>query len=407
VQLVFDRRGGVRTLALLPDRRNGMPAEVEISDTHHTQRLIQLRDDCYEPVAVENAAEALRNGVEWRGKADGRRWRWVLSRRELYVLAPGDGVGGFVSTARLLLGQRHTVLATSRLSEEVLSALAETGCAMPELRDDTTPGVPSGWVLFREVIPKRAVPMRDEAHILNALCPLPDVVPHFVGGIRLHGRTWLAGFPPRIRFTGELDTSFRVMIDGKLAERAADGGFEVPGWDSEREHRLWFSGQTVTYALRVMEDDWSCWPTYDFGTGATICGAGIHRPDDVRWRQVRVPVTNPMLLGSCPDDFFRCRPHHDVQCDTILALAPFTPVWALPSDPMHADKRSTRIVLLEHGEPVANMKSPRPSHTAAVWAEAINNAARKHLALAPDSAEAAALWRRYRGVAKQLWRRMR
>ena len=77
-----------------------------------------------------------------------------------------------------------------------------------QVLDETTPGVPSGWLLFRDVKPTRAVPRRDEAHILNALCPLRDIEPHYVGGIRLTRRTWLAGFPPRIRFTGELEESF-------------------------------------------------------------------------------------------------------------------------------------------------------------------------------------------------------
>jgi hypothetical protein len=205
VQLVFGRGGVVKSLALAPDRRDGMPIEVEITGTQGELHLTELRDDCYEPVMLADASNALLQGVEWRGRGDARRWRWVLGSRELYVLAPGDefGLHGFVSTARLWLNARHVVLATKRLREEVLSALAKAGCATPEISDDTTPGVPSNWLLFRDVMPTRAVPMRDDRDILNSLCPAHEIEPHFAGGIRLERNTWLAGFPPRIRFTGE------------------------------------------------------------------------------------------------------------------------------------------------------------------------------------------------------------
>jgi hypothetical protein len=241
VQLVFGHGGVVRSLALAPDRRDGMPSEIEVTGTQGELHLTHLRDDCYEPVALADAGNALTQGIEWRGRGNARRWRWVLGGRELYVLAPGDefGLHGFVSTARLWLNTRHVVLAAKRLREQVLAALAEAGCATPEVSDDTTPGVPTGWLLFREVIPTRFV-QRDERDILNALCPAHDIERHFVGGIKLERNTWLAGYPPRIRFTGEFANGFQVKIDGHPAQPAGDGAFEAPGWDSEGEHRLWF-----------------------------------------------------------------------------------------------------------------------------------------------------------------------
>ena len=413
VQLVFGRGGGVKTLALVPDRREGMPDEVEITSMQGELRFTEPLENCYQSVPLAEAGNALRQGIEWRGNGDACHWRWILTRRELYVLAPGDefGLSGFVSTARLLLNARHVVLAMVHLRNEVLAALAETGSAPPEINDDTTPGVPSGWLLFRDVTPTRAVPMRDEAHILNALCPLPDIEPHFVGGIRLERRTWLAGFPPRIRFTGALDDDFRPMIDGQPAQLATDSAFEAPGWNSTGEHRLWFGGQTETYSVRMMDESWEPWRAHDFGASTSICGAMTYPLADVQRQQVQVPVTSPLLLGARPGEIFRCHPHSDVRGETVRTLVPFAPVWALPVNPSNADKRSARILLLQPMEPVTDIQLPRGNRVTRraliAWISAIRQAGRKGLVLAVEGEESKALWRRYRNAAKQLRKKIR
>ena len=412
VQLVFGRGGVVKSLALAPDRRDGMPIEVDITGTQGELHLTELRDDCYEPVMLADASNALLQGVEWRGRGDARRWRWVLGSRELYVLAPGDefGLHGFVSTARLWLNARHVVLATKRLREEVLSALAKAGCATPEISDDTTPGVPSGWLLFRDVMPTRAVPMRDDRDILNSLCPAHEIEPHFAGGIRLERNTWLAGFPPRIRFTGEFADGFQVKIDGHAAQAASDGAFEAPGWNSEGEHRLWFGDQAETYSLKTMDEAWEQWHAHDFGTGAAICGAGTCQVDATRQRQVRVPVSNLLLIGARPGEIFHCQARNDVRCESILAMVSFMPVWALPLDPAHADKESARILLFHPSEPLTDIQMPVGNRAAIrklrVWISAIREAGCKGLVLAPADEQTKALWRRYRVMAKKLRRRM-
>jgi hypothetical protein len=413
VQLVFGRGGVVRNLALAPDRRDGMPSEIEITGTQGELHLTELRDDCYEPLMLADASNALLQGVEWRGRGDALHWRWVLGGRELYVLARGDdfGLHGFVSTARLWLNARHVVLATKWLREEVLSALAEAGCATPEIGDDTTPGVPSGWLLFRDVIPTRAVPMRDDHDILNSLCPAHEIEPHFVGGIRLERNTWLAGFPPRIRFTGEFANGFQVKIDGQPAHPANDGGFEVTGWDSEGEHRLWFGDRAETYSLCTMGEAWEHWHAHDFGTGAAICGASTNRLDGARWRQVCVPASNPLLIGARPGEIFRCRVRNGVNTGRIIALVPFAPVWALPMDRLSEKNCSIRLVLVEFIEPTKTLEQflrKRKNDSAfRRWAFSIRNARRKQLTLAVQSEETMSLWRRYGVVAKHLWRQLR
>jgi hypothetical protein len=412
VQLVFGRGGTIKTLALVPDKRIGMPDEVEVTGRQGESRFIELRDDCYEPVLLADASNALHEGIDWRGCGDSRRWRWVLSGRGIYVLAPGDEIGlqGFISTARLRLNTRHVILATSVLYDQVMAALTNAGCATPEVNDDNTPGVPSGWFLFRDVTPTRAVAMREERDIINVLCPAHEIEPHFIGGIRLERTTWLVGFPPRIRFTGELGDSFQVMIDGQPVRPAIDGAFEAPGWDAEGEHRLWFTDRTETYALRTMDEGWDRWNAHDFGTGVVICGAGIHRIDGTHWHQARIPLTNLLLIGARPGEIFSYQARDDVHSETILALVPFAPVWAFPINSVHADKRSARLVLLSYMEPTSIANRVRRDRNAdralREWVAAINDARRKHLALADPSEDAKNLWRRYQTVAKRLWKRM-
>src|SRR5580704_11483604 len=77
VQIVFGRSGGVKTLALVPDRREGMPDEIEITIAQGKLHLTELRTDCYEPLPIVNASHALSQSVEWFGPGDARRWRWV------------------------------------------------------------------------------------------------------------------------------------------------------------------------------------------------------------------------------------------------------------------------------------------------------------------------------------------
>lgn len=417
VQLVFGRGGGVKSIAFVPDRRDGMPDEIDITGTQGKQYFAKLKDDCYESVNVSDPGNALSSGIEWKGRCNGQNWRWVLGGRNLYVLAEGDEIGihGFVSRRkdpRLLLNARHAVLAAAHLRQDVVTALAEVGCTAPEISDDTIPGVPPGWLIFREVKPVRSAAMRDEAHILNALCPLPNIEPHFIGGIRLQERTWLAGFPPRIRFTGKFASDFRVTIDGQDACAAPDGAFEAPGWDSTQEHRLWFSGQSINYTVSSMNEDWPTWQAHDFGTGAAICGAATDkRIDGARWQQVRIPVANPLLIGAQPGEVYCCNTRSDVRCETILTMVPFAPVWALPLNPARADKRSARILLFNPKEPAANAATPKGKRSTNQrilnWISAVREAGCKGLKLAPDTEPGTALWRQYRDTAKQLRRKMR
>jgi len=413
LRLVFDHRHGV-CLTLLPFRRDGMPPNVNVGGAAGSLTFTQLCDDCYEDVPVNDIGAALREGIVWLAINDdtGRVWRWVLGGRELYVLAPAVdwGMSGFVSVPRLLLGETHHVLLRSTLASDVRHALQQAGCEEPEVLDEQTPGVPSGWLFLRRVKPIHHVPARDERSILNALCPLADVEPHFVGGIRLEARTWLLGHPPRIHFTGDMLGQI-VMIDGQRAEHCDDRGWTSPGWDGLGTHDLWFAQQRVSYGLRPCNEGWSEWDARRFGAGPPICGACVLPTGHEALYRVRVPARNLLLVGAVPGQVQLCHLRPDLRAETLAATVPFDPVWALPADAACEDKAISRVVLFHRAQPI---RIPDPSrrdsaHFKAVaeWCRAIRCAGAKGLAASPDDPETTSLWRCFCHEAKHLWRAMR
>ena len=221
VHLVFNNRGeAIRALTLLPDRRDEMPDELQVAGTQGTFAFSRFRDDAYEGISLPDLGAALLGGVEWRGTpAANQRLRWVLRGREIYVLAPGPliaDLGGFVSAPRLLLNEENAVLARKTLRDDVLSALASAGCHQPTVIDNPALGVPSDWMLFMRVRPSQAVPMRDEQDVLNSLCPLTDIEPHFEGGIKLERQTWLTGHRRQSGSREPLKTHSRPRLMAKM-----------------------------------------------------------------------------------------------------------------------------------------------------------------------------------------------
>lgn len=417
LQLVFGSGGSVKRLVLIPHRVEGMPGSLEVSTVAgDCFQFSETSADSYESLAVSAFDDPLSEGVVFQARADMQRWRWELTRREIYVLAAGDafGLSGFVTRhrdQRLWLNTRHLVLAKESFRDQVMGALNDAGCGSPEICDSATPGVPSGWILIRDVIPTRAVPMREEHNILNVLCPGHEIEPQFTGGIRLERSVWLVGFPPRIRFAGELENGFRVLIDDQPATLADDGAFVSPGWDEEGEHRLWFCDRAQTYALRTMKEEWDTWPAHKGGLGAAICGASICRVDDVRWRQFCIPAANPVLIGARPGEIFRCRIPGGAHSDWVVTTVPFTPVWALPSGRLSKKNPAAAIELVEFREPLNQIEGPlqKLKVTSALrkWVFTVRNARRNRFMLAVHGEETRALWRRYGDVAKRLRKQLR
>ena len=247
VRILF-QRGGYCAVSLLASRPSGLPERLTVSSGAGEVELSELQEDWYEADVAGDLADLLRNGFRWTDRETGQEW--VLSRREVFVLAPGTEHRGFVSCPRLVVGREHLVLCADAPIAAVEGELREAGCSeWTQLGEDD--GVPAGWKVLRTVRPQRSVPPSTDNHILNVLRPLPDIEISLEGGIRLAHNQWLLGYPPEIHIYGDPAHTGEVLIDDEEAVRSASGGYEVPGWDSEGDHRIWCGNTSKSYSLTL------------------------------------------------------------------------------------------------------------------------------------------------------------
>ena len=99
VRILF-QRGGYCTVSLLASRPSGLPERLTVSSGAGEVELLELQEDWYEAEVAGSLADLLRNGLRWTDRETGQEW--VLSRREVFVLAPGTEHRGFVSCSRRL-----------------------------------------------------------------------------------------------------------------------------------------------------------------------------------------------------------------------------------------------------------------------------------------------------------------
>ena len=418
VRVIF-QRGGYCAVSLLPSRRLGMPDELLVSSEGQDVQLRALQDEWYQDVTPNNLGELLRAGIVWSGS--GADQRWVLSGREVFVLAHSTTHRGFVSCPRLALGRSHVVLCMETQLGRVEQALRLAGCAdWTQLGEDD--GAPSGWRVLRDTVPRNPVVPTTDADILNVLRPLPEIEVALEGGIRLARNTWLRGYPPAVRIYGDPDHTETVLIDDQKADAIELGMYRAPGWDKEGKHRVWCNGTSMGYSIVRSETKWTYWPAYSLATNGSrarrqkfeFCGPLV-RPVTTREGPdqqdvVHVPGTNPVLLGACPGEVFVANPRSDLRGARCLGLPPFNTVWALPPQPLRCDKRVDKVLLV--GEPEA--ESNRPGHddvgdrrALRLWCVSILDASRKRLAVEPRSQATYDLWREYQQFARVLWKRLR
>ena len=190
VRILF-QRGGYCTVSLLASRPSGLPERLTVSSAAGEVDLLELQEDWYEAEVAGGLADLLRNGLRWTDRETGQEW--VLSRREVFVLAPGTEHRGFVSCPRLVVGREHLVLCVAAQLATIEAELREAGCSgWTQLGEDD--GAPDGWIVLRAVRPQRPVPPGNDNHILNVLRPLPDIEIALEGGIRLAHNQWLLGY---------------------------------------------------------------------------------------------------------------------------------------------------------------------------------------------------------------------
>ena len=418
VRVVF-QRGGYCAVSLLPCRLPGLPERLIVSSTDGEVALVALQDDWYQDVVPGNLGDLLREGLVWNCSDIGQEW--LLSGREVFVLAHGTTHRGFVSCARLTLGRRQLVLCTVAQLGPVEDALRVAGCTgWSQLHQDD--GAPSGWCLLRDVVPQKPVPQSSASDILNILRPLPEIEVALEGGVRLAHSNWLLGYPPAIKIYGDPEHTDAVLIDGKRATVSEPGGYVAPGWDAEGSHQVSCTSTNKRYSLVRIQANWAYWPAYSFTMSSArgddskfeFCGPVV-RPVTINGESnhrqvVQVPATNPILIGACPGQVFSMRSRPDLWGARCLGLPPFDAVWALPRQPLHCEKCANKILRVRAPTPgvgSASQKLVGGRRDLKRWCLLILDATRKGLAVEPASPPTAELWKEYKQVARSLWRRLR
>jgi hypothetical protein len=396
VHLTFDR-SYFCTIGLLPERFRELDGDVEVTDGKSDLQLI-VQEDWYEDLYFDNIGERLRRGVELKARlSEGVRPQWLLTGREIYVLASHPRASAYVSTPRLALGRADVVLCVAELVPQVEAILAEAGCR-GHIRFDEGHGAPRGWEGFRNVVPSIPLALDVGSDRFYALKPAPDIQIELEGGLRLRNSAYLVGYAPQIRIYGQHTEGVRVFVDGKEAQQEGEGVFVADGYDSPGPHAVDCEGLSCSssYSIEEPPESWQPWSAYVFND-ADLCGPLVHlSPKAAAKRPFSVPMSNPLLIGSEPGQVFLC-PRR--QSALWKGYVPFDPVWALPAQPLICDKRTARI--LQFGERLP--ASPKARIDSGIgWSNAILDAARKGLRIEGASASAAARWGEYKRTARNI-----
>jgi len=400
LRLTFDRFGLCR-LALLPERKGQLDDEVTVR--HEGVSLgLTAQEDWYQDLEFPNIGGLLRDSIEMKGKlADNRRVRWLLTARNIYVLASHQRASGFVSTTRMTLGRSHIILCTAELQDQVEAILILAGCAGYAKLEEAN-GMPTGWIGFREVAPTQSLPLEDTDEYY-AIKPAPDIEINLDGGVWLHNSVWLAGYPPKIKLLGQANTSIKVLIDDKEAQHDAGGYLITDGYDTIGQHSVYCEGLSCsrTYSIEEPTESWKEWPAYKFDE-SEICGPLVQlTAKAANRRPITVPMSTPLLLGAEPGQIFRCSPRNVTQWKGFV---PFDVVWALPAYPLRCNKKTARIIQFKVA-PISPRKGV--SKAALDWCNAIMDVSRKGLRVESQTAEAAELWYEYKKEARKIWRAAR
>jgi hypothetical protein len=405
IRAVSDRHGFCR-FQVVGRRPAGAPAELEARGGRRTIGLSEVADEWYAITELHDLPVIMERGIRLStSDRQGGEISWALRGRDLYVLAGLQGIFGFVSTARLSIGEEQIVLCRESRAAEVQTILAEARCdgVQAHGRDD---GAPSGWVFFRPVNPSRSVPQVSGDDILNLIRPIPDIEVRLEGGLWLRGSSWIAGYAPKIHVVGELPPGTEVMIDGEAAEEREPRVYATSSSERPGNHVVWCAGRSASYEICEPDVRWQ--ESDAGGLSRRVCGAVAMGGGNARDTLVSVPTSNSVLVGANPGEVFRCdrRPGK-----LWTGFVPFRVCWALPEDALHCDRSLRRVLLIEALPPVHWIvrRFRKTSLSAGVlqWCQAIRDCQRKGLAVEPADAANKQLWREYRREARAVWRAAR
>ncbi|NOZ72234.1 MAG: hypothetical protein GXP38_10030 [Chloroflexi bacterium] len=420
VRLIFER-GGFCKVSLIAKRSLDLPEDLVVATPGGTLGLRAMQDEWYQDITPPDISRAIQEGIEWHYEGNDGEYRWLLSGRELYVLAARSDLRGYVSQPCLELGREHVVLCTEHLRDQVEEAIRIAGGEPAEMMDASL-GAPAGWVVFRGIVPQRAVSPTSGADILNALRPIPKIDISFEGGIRLEYNTWLEGFPPAIRVYGSSEHTLDIFIDGQCAACGEDGAYRVSDWDSPGTHTVWCEGVSKTYSIVPFAASWEAWDAYSFPIACgsdrrlSICGPLVRETvtDAQDWApSLLVPPSNPLILGASPGECCIATRVSGVVGSSCVASPSFSPVWALPRQPLRCDKKTARIIFLGNATPPkargCKRKTGKHKNDDCIdaWCRMILDASRKGLWLVPYNEKVRNLWFCYKRLARSIWRERR
>jgi hypothetical protein len=394
--VTFQPGGWGITLALLLRRRPAMAEEIKVRLGSEQYDLYAIGDDLFEPVAISDAVAALASGVAAESETSPPA-RWVRGGRDLHAFTGRDGVAGFVSVPRILIGQESAILCKADLAVDALLICAAVGSPGPE--EVFGPGIPQGWRCFRGIRPGAATTPDNCDAVLLALVPLPDASIEFSGGIPVGRSAWLAGHAPSIRILGAVPAAGDVVIDGHPALRGEAGDWTAAGWDRDGPHTIHYAALSRTYEIAPAPDAWESWEAHT-GNGVTLCGAlAASRAGTAVFASIAGPV---WLVGRVPGEIAQTVAIS--LANTAIAALPFEPVWALPV--AFAGRRTRQFPHLI-GPAVAPLvdRPGRARSSVRRWCSVIRDAGRdQRKSSEPDAAN---LWALYRQAARGLWRRWR
>jgi hypothetical protein len=397
IRLTFDRFDFC-TIGLLPEHTSQLDDEVRVT-LRGNDFLLVSQEDWYQDLFLDGIGDSLRQGVELRGVlADRRRVRWLLSGRDIYVLASHPRASGFVSTSRLALGRSHVVLYRAELLQQIEAVLAQAGCD-GYARLDESHGIPSDWCGLRDVSPTKALPL-DSGDPFYSIKPAPDIEIDFKSGICLRNSVWLAGYPPIITILGKSTDRLKVIIDGKEAQYLTDGSLVSEGYDLPGLHSVYCDGLSCSrsYSIEEAPETWEKWPAYNF-CNAAICGPLVELASAASERRIiTVPMSNPILLGAEPGQIFRCSPRSVARWKGFV---PFEVVWALPAQSLTCDKKTSRILQFAKAAVIPKVCHQKIPNS---WCTAILDASRKGLRIESEAPDSSACWREYKRAAKKILR---
>jgi hypothetical protein len=419
VRLRFDRDGYCK-LSLIAKRSAGLPDVITVSTQPGELELQAMEDEWFQDVFPDNMARILIDGAVWVQKDGTEGHTWSLSGRPLYVLAAHADMSGFVSQPCLQLGREHVVLCKAEISKAVEDEIKETGATFSSILDQSR-GVPQGWLVFRGVIPTVPVTPLSGADLFNVLRPVPRIEISLEGGLRLERTKWLEGYPPAIKVYGDPHHTAKVFIDGHAAARGVGGGFQAPGWDSLGTHSILCSSVSKSYTIVQFPSNINLepWEAYSFPVGhasnrrIAICGPLVRcaaSDAESRFESVIVPETNRILLGQSLGQIVLAESASGIRGTPLIASPPFSPVWALPRDPLHCDKKATCVVLIGHMLPpdVPSVYRRQPAllrhRSIDAWCRFILDAGRKRLRTEPDTETVRELWLEYKLLARRILR---